>query len=261
MRFIGKIPFHKLTVSNAESSINSIIDSGAKCHQVVIANAYSVVLAQKNPLFASVCSNAEFVFADGMPIIWISKIYGGKIPERIAGPDFMWSYCGICEKKGYKIFLLGGDEYSLKNLEDSLIKQYPQLNISGSYSPPYGVWSDKENVKIIDKINKSGSNVLWVGVSTPKQDIWIHEHKSKLNVNVAFGVGAAFDFHSGKIKRAPFWMQKAGLEWLYRLSQDPFRLWKRYVFGNLEFILIILNGFIYNRVQKIIDNYEKKNNC
>ncbi len=245
---IGNVRFDKLTLNSSYKRLMEIIENGNRCHQVVVANAYSVVIAHKNKAFADVCETTDITFADGLPVVWLSSLIGVRIPERIAGPDFMWSFSGICAKKGYKVFLMGSEEPYLSRLATNMKRTFINMNIVGAYSPPYGKWSSEENKKMITMINKSKADILWVGVSSPKQDLWIAQNKDKLKVKVALGVGAAFDFHSGRVKRAPLWMQKVGLEWFYRLSQDPKRLWKRYLIGNLRFLGIIIKEFIKNKI-------------
>lgn len=249
---IGKITFNRFTHSDAQNEVCRIIETTSRCHQVVIANAYSLVLAHKNEQFAEVCSGADLVFADGKPVVWASLLLKDRIPERIAGPDFMWSFSRICALKGYKVFLMGGQEPFLARLKENMEREFKDINIVGTYSPPFGEWSKEESKKIISLVNHSKADILWVGVSTPKQDIWIADHKSQIKAKIAFGVGAAFDFHSGKIKRAPEWMQHAGFEWLHRLISEPKRLWRRYIIGNAQFLLIVFRQIIINIKESII---------
>jgi N-acetylglucosaminyldiphosphoundecaprenol N-acetyl-beta-D-mannosaminyltransferase len=216
----------------------------------VVANVFSVVLSKNNKEFATICNNADLVLPDGLPIVWASKLLRPRLPQRIAGPDFMGEFCGICAQNGYSMFLLGGRSDYLNSLVENLKKAHPRIQISGAYSPPFGEWDENENRKIIKMINDSHADVLWVGVSTPKQDYWIYENKNQLKTKVAIGVGAAFDFHSGRVKRAPIWMQKNGLEWLFRLLQEPRRMWKKYLVTNLLFISLIAKEFIKNKIRR-----------
>ena len=249
---IGNIRFNKLTVDSAKQKVIDIIDNATRCHQGIVANSYSLVLAHKDPEFTDICESADIVFADGLPVIWASKFLGDRIPERIAGPDFMWTFSEVCAQKKYNVFLLGSEETYLTQLKVNLEKNFPGIAIVGTYAPPYANWSIEENEKIIAMINITEADLVWVGVSTPKQDKWIAEYKSKLKAKVAIGVGAAFDFHSGKIERAPYWMRKFGLEWLHRLSQDPKRLWKRYLIGNMQFVWIVVKEIANFRINKIL---------
>lgn len=210
----------------------------------MVANVFSVVLSENNKKFATICSNADLVLPDGLPIVWASKLLSLRLPQRIAGPDFMGEFCGTCAQNGYSMFLLGGRGDYLNSLVENLRKAHPRIQISGAYSPPFGEWGENENRKIIKMINDSHADVLWVGVSTPKQDYWIYENKNQLKTKVAIGVGAAFDFHSGRIKRAPLWMQKFCLEWFFRFMTEPRRMWSKYFPSNIIFIAMITGDII-----------------
>ena len=241
---IGQIPFDKLGFNEALDKIVLRAAEGNACSQVVVANAFSIVIAERDPEFALLCRTAEFVLTDGLPVVWASRLLRRAIPERIAGPDLMWDFAKTCSAKGYRVFLLGAREAVLENLRNNLCDEFSGLIIAGTYSPPFGVWTEEENYKIVEKINSAGTDVLWVGISTPKQDYWIAANKSKLKAKVAVGFGAAFDFHSGHVRRAPLWMRNCGLEWFFRLLQDPKRLWRRYLFGNSIFIAIVVRDSI-----------------
>jgi N-acetylglucosaminyldiphosphoundecaprenol N-acetyl-beta-D-mannosaminyltransferase len=224
--------------------ISEFIETGKRCHQIVVANVYSVALAYRDKEFSDICDNSDIVFPDGLPIVLGSILLRTPLPARIAGPDFMWKMCEVCAQKGYNIFLLGGRSDFLGRLNDNLCAAFPKIKIVGAYSPPFGNWDEKENVKIIKMINTAKTDLLWVGVSTPKQDVWIHNHKKQLTAKVAIAVGAAFDFHSGRVKRAPVWMQRICLEWVFRLIQEPRRQWKKYLVSNSIFIFILVKEFV-----------------
>lgn len=243
---IGQIPFDKIMFSEALDQLVPRSTENSGCRQVVVANAYSIVIAERDAHFASICNEADFVLTDGLPVVWASRLLGGSVPERIAGPDLMWSLAKRISEKGLRVFLLGGRDADLEMLKTNLQREFSSLRIAGSYSPPFGVWSEAENDKILDKINSAATDVLWVGVSTPKQDFWIAKNKDRLNAKLAIGFGAAFDFHSGKVARAPAWVQRIGLEWFFRLVQDPKRLWRRYLIGNSVFITIVSREAIRN---------------
>jgi N-acetylglucosaminyldiphosphoundecaprenol N-acetyl-beta-D-mannosaminyltransferase len=236
---IGKIPFSSISFNSFLKEITNLCFSNEKCVQVIVANVYSVTLAEHNQEFATICEQSEYVIADGLPVVWASQILRRPILERIAGPDLMWKMTNICGGKNISIFLLGGRKDDLNRLKNNLTIAFPKLDIAGAYSPPFGYWSYEENEKIINNINSSNAKILWLGISTPKQDIWIARNKSRLDVKIAIGVGAAFDFYSGRVKRAPSWMRRIGLEWLYRLTKEPKRLWKRYLIGNVLFFYIV----------------------
>lgn len=180
------------------------------------------------------------IIPDGYSIVFASKFLGTPLKERVAGPDLMEKFIEVSSKKGYKNFFLGAKEGVAQKMKENFLKKYPNLNVSGVYSPPFEEFSDNDNKKIIEMVNESKSDVLWVSFGCPKQEKWILENKDKINIPISAGIGAAFDFLSGNIKRAPKIMQKLRLEWFYRLFKEPFRLWERYFFGGFKFMKIII---------------------
>jgi N-acetylglucosaminyldiphosphoundecaprenol N-acetyl-beta-D-mannosaminyltransferase len=247
---VGRVFFDMHTIKTAIERVALIIENETRCHQIVVANSYSLVLAHKDPVFHDICQNADVVFADGQPVVWASRLLGERLPERVAGPDFMWQFCEYSVKKRYCHFFLGGREEYLDILKRNLESSFAGIEICGAYSPPFGEWNKVENSKILSKIKESKADIVWVGISTPRQDIWIHKFKSIIPAKVAIGVGAAFDFHAGRINRAPLWVRKLGLEWFHRFISEPQRLWKRYLIGNIEFLLIIFIQLINERLLK-----------
>lgn len=203
---------------------------------VCICNAHSVVTAKQDEEFNQVLEHADMSTPDGAPVAWMIKKVSGQPQARINGPDLMLKYCEHAEKIGQSIYLYGGQESTLNILVDVLKSKYPNLKIAGYLSPPFRELNAEEKQKIIQDINDSGAHTVWVGLGCPKQEKWMYEHKGKINA-VMVGVGAAFDYHAGTIKRAPKWMQNSGLEWFHRLCSEPKRLWKRYLVTNSLFIL------------------------
>jgi len=203
-------------------------------------NSNHVYIAYKNPYYAQICKSSSMFFVDGQSIVIASFLAGAAVPERIAGPDLMKTILSKCAEQGFKVFLLGGNETSwLEKLHANIHASFPDV-VAGSYSPPMGQWDENENNKMISKINDSGANLLLVGISAPKQDIWVYEHKDALKVKAAIGFGAAFDFHSGRVQRAPVWLQRICLEWFHRFLQEPKRMWKRYLFANTYVAFLIV---------------------
>ena len=247
------IRIHQLNLKEAISQIESFIRSGDK-HQVCVTNVYSVVTMQKDEEFRKINNSSSLVVADGMPLVWVSKLYGQSIPERVSGSDILYRLCKIAVKKQYKLFFLGSTKETLDKMCSNLAKSFPGLQIVGVYSPPFkDCFSEADNSIMIDKVNEAKPDILWVGMTAPKQEKWIYHNLDKLNVQVAIGIGAVFDFVAGKVKRAPKWMQKIGLEWLFRLTQEPRRLWRRYLVGNTIFIWLVLKEFVRTRTQRIRD--------
>ena len=203
---------------------------------VCLCNVHSVVTANTDPTYKSVVSLADLAMPDGMPVAWMLRRFGFSGQQRINGPDLMWRYCAQAEKRGEKIFFYGGSESTLVLLEKKLRATFPKLQLAGFYSPPFRDAAQAEEDEVVARINQSGAGVVFVGLGCPKQEFWMAEHRGRINA-VMLGVGAAFDYHAGMIKRAPLWMQKTGLEWLHRLASEPQRLWKRYLVTNTLFIL------------------------
>jgi len=168
---------------------------------------------------------------------------------RINGPDLMWECCRKASEAGIRIFLYGGTVATLETLESKLRQNFPSIEIVGCYSPPYRDLSVDEDAAVDDMIVRSGAQLVWVGLGCPKQEAWMQSHRRRLPA-VIVGVGAAFDFHAGVVKRAPLWMQRHSLEWLHRLAQDPRRLAKRYVVGNSIFLSAVLYDSIFGRLAR-----------
>jgi N-acetylglucosaminyldiphosphoundecaprenol N-acetyl-beta-D-mannosaminyltransferase len=244
---IGRVPFSKVSFGQALNILSKWVEQKVKCKQVILANVHSVVVAHKNDGFLKVCLNSDLVLADGAPVVWASRTKSSPIPGRIAGPDLMWLFAQRCAKRGFSLFLLGGKDEQLPLLKSNLEKANPGIKINGMYSPPFGEWSQEENEHIVEMINASKADVLLLGVTTPKQDIWIGRHRDRLHAHVAIGFGAAFDFHSGLKKRAPRWVQRVGMEWFFRFLQEPERMWRRYLFSNLIFTYLTVKDFILRR--------------
>jgi len=203
---------------------------------VVICNVHSVVTAMHEPQHSKALILADIVAPDGAPIAWMLRRLGYTDQKRINGPDLMWKYCTLAEKLNESIFLYGSEPETLELLQQRLKIAFPMLKIAGAYSPPFHELTQEEDDSVVQKINASGAGSVWVSLGCPKQELWMAQHRGKVNA-VMIGVGAAFDYHARIITRAPIWMQEYGLEWLHRLNADPKRLWKRYLFTNSMFIV------------------------
>lgn len=174
-------------------------------------------------------NSADLVTPDGMAVVWIGKMRKHKNVRRVYGPELMQEICAISRKNGYKNYLYGSSPDVLSKLKEKLNKQYPGLIISGSFSPPFWQLTKDEDDRIVEEINKSNSDIIWVGLGSPKQDLWMYEHRDRINAPVMIGVGAAFDFLAGVKPQAPRWVRNCGFEWLFRLITEPKRLWRRYL--------------------------------
>jgi N-acetylglucosaminyldiphosphoundecaprenol N-acetyl-beta-D-mannosaminyltransferase len=209
---------------------------------VCICNVHSVITARRDPAHADAIRSADLVTPDGAPIAWMLKRRGHRDQERIDGPDLMWRCCQRASEVGMGMFLYGATPATLQRLEQRLRAEFRGINIVGSLSPPFRNLSAEEDAAIVDRINRSGAEILWVGLGCPKQEAWMHAHHGRVNA-VMVGVGAAFDFHAGVVTRAPLWMRRGGLEWLHRVLHDPRRLAMRYLVVNSIFIMAMVKEF------------------
>ena len=206
---------------------------------VCVCNVHSVVTAARQPEFGAVIDRADLATPDGAPVAWMLRRLGCNGQQRINGPDLMQRYCALAAARGSSIYLLGGTESTLQRLQLALCAQHPGLRVAGTCSPPFRALSAEEDEAIVARINASGAGVVWVGLGCPKQELWMHAHRGRVQA-VMVGVGAAFQYLSGETPRAPLWMQHAGLEWLHRLATEPRRLWRRYAFTNSYFAVAAL---------------------
>lgn len=203
---------------------------------VCVSNGHTIVTAYEDEKYLQVQNDAVMVFPDGEPLSMVSRKRGYKEAKRVTGPDFMEQmFLRGKEGNGLRHFFYGGKQDTLDELQRVLKEKYPDLQIAGMYSPPFRPLTEEEDAQVIRMINESDADIIWIGLGAPKQENWMHEHRGKLK-GLMFGVGAGFDYHAGKLKRAPMWMQKMSLEWLVRLLQDPRRLWKRYLVTNVKFL-------------------------
>lgn len=199
------------------------------------ANVHTTVAAWEDENYHNVQNGGILAIPDGMPLYYVARMRGSKQIKRITGPDYMEQIFALSGQRGYRHYFYGSSEETLAKMRKKLEKQYPQLCVAGMYSPPYRVLTPEEKQADIDRINEANADFVWVGLGAPKQELWMAEHQGKVK-GFMVGVGAAFDFYAENIKRAPKWMQKCCLEWLYRMVQDPGRLIGRYWHSNTRFI-------------------------
>lgn len=213
---------------------------------VCFCNAHSVVTAGRDPAFRQVLAEADLATADGAPVAWMVRRMGFAQQERINGPDLMWRYCAQAAQRGEKTYLFGGTPDTLAELQSRLAQTFPGLQVVGSYSPPFRDLTATEDEDTVACINASGAGTVWVSLGCPKQEMWMAARRGCIQA-VMIGVGTAFDYHAGTVRRAPRWMQHTGLEWLHRLYTEPRRLWKRYLVTNTLFVLGALRQLALRR--------------
>lgn len=211
---------------------------------VCICNVHSVVTARGDAGFGRTVCEADMATPDGAPVAWMLRRLGHYGQARINGPDLMWRYCAQAARTGESIYLYGGSEETLDILQRKLIDAHPGLRIAGAWSPPFRALTLEEDAEAVRRINDSGAGVVWVSLGCPKQELWMAAHRGRVQA-VMVGVGAAFDYHAGTLRRAPGWMQRAGLEWLHRLSSEPRRLWRRYLVTNSLFIFHAMRQLLH----------------
>ncbi|PKD39397.1 glycosyltransferase [Methylomonas sp. Kb3] len=223
--------------------------ASGQAHQVCIANVHTTVACLTDHELRDISNNALSTM-DGLPLVWYAKlVHQAPIKTRVCGPDLMLKCLDHGQQLGWRHFFLGGKDEVLADLVANIRKRYPQAELVGWLSPPFRPLSAEEDQQLVDLINAARPDFLWVGLGAPKQEKWIAAHLDRVHVPVQLGVGAAFDFHSGHIKRAPLWMQKSGLEWCYRMAKDR-RLVKRYFSTNPVFLLRFAWDFLQIRVLK-----------
>ena len=227
------------TVNKAVELINS-----GSIHQHVVLNAAKIVLMEKDKELADIVNSCDLISADGMSIVWASKFLGKKLKERVAGIDLMQKLLETADKNRYRIFLFGAEEEVVKNVSEKIKSKYNNLTVAGYRN---GFFKKEEEPEIIKQINKSNSHIVFVGFSSPNKEFFLNRYKDFLKVPFCMGVGGSFDVFAGKYKRAPRWMQRAGLEWFYRYIQEPGRLWKRYTINNFLFLITVLRYKIFKK--------------
>ena len=232
-----------INVTNMEETLQYLIRNleDLRGKYICVSNVHTVVMSYEDEKYRNIQNSAAMVLPDGKPLSVVSRLRGFKEAQKVSGPDLMPAMFRVSEEKEYTHYFYGSTEETLEKLKEALLVRYPNLKIVGMYSPPFRPLTQEEDEEIIQQINDVSPDFIWIGLGAPKQERWMYDHKDKM-CGVMLGVGAGFDFHAGTVKRAPVWMQKCGLEWLHRLTQDPKRLFKRYVVTNSKFLWLILTG-------------------
>jgi N-acetylglucosaminyldiphosphoundecaprenol N-acetyl-beta-D-mannosaminyltransferase len=224
---------YQVTTEPAAALVQRIMDWIAeperRCRYFACLNPHSVEVAVEDEHYTRALREAEFLTPDGIGIVYASRMLGGSIRDRVTGTDIFDGTCkALQERGGGRMFFLGSTEDTLAAISERMRRDYPDIEVVGTFSPPFRpAFTDEDNKQMVEAINASGADVLWVGLTAPKQERWLHEHQSALQVAFAGPIGAVFDFYGGKVKRAGPLVQRLGLEWLPRLLQQPQRLWRR----------------------------------
>jgi N-acetylglucosaminyldiphosphoundecaprenol N-acetyl-beta-D-mannosaminyltransferase len=220
----------------ATAALERFVADG-RSHQVVTVNTDFVRIAGQDPGFRAILNGADLAVADGMPVVWLSRLRRAPLPARITGLELVEESCRIAARDGIGVFLLGAAPGIAAEAATVLAARHPGLHISGTFSPPFGDWSADEERRIVDTMRAAGRSVLLVAFGAPRQDRFIRSHLGELDIPIAMGVGCAFDVIAGRVRRAPRWIQSSGLEWLWRVMQEPRRLWRRYFLQDIPLIV------------------------
>ncbi len=228
-----------INMGTALEAVTAALDRKKKGY-ICVTGVHGVSEAQEDPSLRDILNNAFLCTPDGMPMVWVGRWQGHRTMRRVYGPDLMLAVLAMSESRGDRHFFYGGANGTVEVLRKKLQQRFPKLQIAGTYEPPFRPLNADEEKRFTGMIRSTKPDVMWIGLSTPKQERFMADYLSKLDVTLMLGVGAAFDFHAGKVKQAPRWMQSCGLEWFFRLCCEPRRLWKRYLKNNPVFILRIL---------------------
>ena len=231
-----------ISVLNLRTALAAIAEAvrARRKGYLCVTGVHGVMEAQEDEAFKEILNAALLCTPDGMPMVWAGKLNGHRDMSRVYGPDLMLDVCAWSESSGAKHFFYGGADGVAELLAQKLKAKFPKLEIAGTFTPPFRALTADEEIKLQAQVRELKPDIFWVGLSTPKQEKFMAEFLPKVDATLMIGVGAAFDFHSGRVRQAPRWMQRSGLEWLYRLGCEPRRLAKRYLRNNPLFVLKFL---------------------
>ena len=223
----------------AVAAIAGFVEARARTY-VCVTGVHGVMESQRDRALREIHNRSGLTTPDGMPMVWAAHRAGALGTARVYGPDLMLDVCARAEREGWRHFFYGAAPGVADELAHRLVGRFPRLDVAGTLSPPFRAVGPEEDASMVEAINAAGADIVWVGLSTPKQERWMAAHRAQLGAPVLIGVGAAFDIHAGRVRQAPAWMQRSGLEWAYRLQQEPRRLARRYLVNNPRFILDII---------------------
>jgi len=236
-------PVDVVRLTDAIAKVEGYIASDT-LHQGVGVNLDQFLKMHDDPVFKKMIIEADLITADGHPIVWTSWLWGTPLPERVPGIDLFEALLPVSAEKGYKIFMLGAKEESMQAAADAYLSRYPRLQIAGRRN---GYFTEEDEPEIVAAINASGADMLFIAITSPKKEAFVERNREQLNVKFVLGVGGAFDIAAGLTSRAPIWMRRVGVEWVWRLSQEPKRMWPR-VRDNFGFVRVIAKETIRRRV-------------
>jgi N-acetylglucosaminyldiphosphoundecaprenol N-acetyl-beta-D-mannosaminyltransferase len=240
---VKRLPFldagvDALTMAETLAVVREMVDSGQP-HVHACMNAAKVVAMQSDPRLLAAIREADLISADGQSIVWAGRVLGQRFPERVAGIDLMNRLLGEAEAHQLSVFFLGSTETILHEMERVISQRYPRLIIAGMH---HGYFTAEDETGIVETIRATQPQILFVGISSPRKELWLQANRERLGVPFAMGVGGSFDVLAGHVRRAPRWAQRVGLEWFFRFLQEPGRLWRRYLLGNATFVWLVIRG-------------------
>ena len=247
--FTNRILGVNIAVTNMREVVNLIVNNVTDLQGkfICLSNVHTTVMSEKDEEYRSIQNSAFLALPDGSPLALVQRLRGYRGAEQVAGPDLMPEIWKATEHTELSHYFYGSTQETIEALHKNLIRKYPELKIAGMEAPPFRPLTDEEDRETVERINASGADFVWVGLGAPKQEKWMYDHRERIHA-IMLGVGAGFDFHAGTVKRAPSWMREHYLEWLYRLIQDPKRLWKRYVQTNGKFLLLsVKDAFVWKK--------------
>jgi N-acetylglucosaminyldiphosphoundecaprenol N-acetyl-beta-D-mannosaminyltransferase len=248
-RDILGIPIAMIDYENAMARMDAMVERRDRGYVCAVA-VHAVMVAQHDEEMRDALLGSSLTVPDGMPLVWAANLLGENLPNRVYGPELMKRYNARCARKGHRVWLYGGrDQGSLVQLSLNIRQDNPGIQIVGGYSPPFRQLTEREEDELVARINRDRPDVLWVGIGVPKQEKWMARMRDRLDVPVMAAVGAAFDFHAGRISQAPPWMQERGLEWTYRIAQEPRRLLPRYLYYNPAFLMQLGRQVVRERLR------------
>jgi len=233
------VKVHATDMDRALARIESAVHNGEKGY-VCVTGVQGVMEAQANSNLKRIINDALLNIPDGRPTVWVGWLRGFFKMRQVTGPCMMLRLCALSQEKGYTHFFYGGNDGVARQLKETLTERFPNMRVVGTYTPPFRPLNPEEEADLIRTVADTRPDFFWVGLSTPKQEKFMDQYIRKLDTKLMFGVGAAFDIHTGRIKDAPYWMKVTGVQWLHRIYQDPRRLWKRYLLNNPKFVYQIM---------------------
>lgn len=231
----------QVSITNMQCAVNAadeFIRAGGRGY-ICVSGVHGVMESQSDEELMKIHNNSFLTVPDGMPLVWLGKMKGFRSMGRVYGPDFMIELCARAARRGYRVFLYGGVPGVAEDLKDALEKKCFGLNVVGTYTPPFRPLNRIEEAELVARVAECHPEIIWVGLSTPKQERFMSRYLPMLDTRLMVGVGAAFDIHTGRINDSPAWLKACGLQWLHRLLQEPRRLWRRYLYNNPRFLYMV----------------------